>query len=129
VKYCVLFVYFYGILGFPGQVFSQACRGSLGDPVVYIDFGRGASFFAPPLGGNTNYTYVASGAPPDGSYTIEKGVTSGGASYFVSNHTANDPDGYLMMINASYQPGVFYETAVDTDLFRNRGINSPSLEL
>lgn len=106
-------------LGFINKTSSQTCQGSLGDPVVHIDFGRGSSFFGPSLGSNTTYNYVASGQPPDGSYTIEKSVNSGGAWYLLPNHTPNDPDGYLMMINASVTPGIFYETDVATDLCPN----------
>jgi gliding motility-associated-like protein len=101
------------------KTFSQTCQGSLGDPVVHIDFGRGSNFFGPPLGSNTSYTYVASGGPSDGSYTIEKSVNGGGAWYPLPNHTPNDPDGYLMMVNASYSPGIFYETDIATDLCPN----------
>ncbi|RQO70426.1 hypothetical protein DBR43_20630 [Pedobacter sp. KBW06] len=106
-------------LGFINKTSSQTCQGSLGDPVVHIDFGRGSNFFGPPLGSNTTYNYVASGQPSDGSYTIEKSVNSGGAWYLLPNHTPNDPDGYLMMINASVTPGIFYETDVATDLCPN----------
>ena len=106
-------------LCFVNKVFSQTCQGSLGDPVVHIDFGRGSNFFGPPLGNNTNYTYIPSGGPSDGYYTIEKAVSGGGAWYAMTNHTPNDPDGYLMMVNASYEPGIFYETDVATDLCPN----------
>lgn len=119
----VLFLFFsICFLIFPLKVFSQVCNGSLGDPVVSIDFGRGASFFGPALGSSTNYMYVASQEPSDGFYTIEKNVSSasyGGAWFPVANHTPNDPDGYLMMVNASNLPGIFYETEVNTDLCPN----------
>lgn len=100
---------------------AQLCNGSLGDPVVLIDFGRGSSFFGPALGNKTTYSYVASNGPIDGSYTIEKnaGSKGGGAWFYTENHTPNDPDGYLMMINAGFNPGIFYETDVPTDLCPN----------
>ena len=100
---------------------AQLCNGSLGDPVVLIDFGRGSDFFGPPLGNKTSYNYVASTVPNDGSYTIEKtaGSAQEGAWFYTENHTPNDPNGYLMMINASFNPGTFYETDVPTDLCPN----------
>lgn len=100
---------------------AQLCNGSLGDPVVLIDFGRGTDFFGPPLGNKTTYNYIASTGPNDGSYTIEKtaGSAGQGAWFYTENHTPNDPDGYLMMINASFNPGIFYETDVPTDLCPN----------
>ncbi len=101
------------------QAAAQLCNGSLGDPVVLIDFGRGTDTYGPSLGNKTTYDYVRSGTPSDGSYTIEHSVSSGGAWFDIDNHTPNDPNGYLMMINASFNPGIFYETDVPTDLCPN----------
>lgn len=115
----IFIIFLICFLIFSNKAISQLCQGSLGDPVVHIDFGRGTDFFGPSLGNNTNYSYIASGSPSDGYYTIEKGVSSGGAWYDLPNHTPSDPNGYLMMINASHTPGVFYETNVSTDLCPN----------
>ncbi|AOM76120.1 gliding motility-associated C-terminal domain-containing protein [Pedobacter steynii] len=115
----IYIIYLSCFLIFSNKAISQICQGSFGDPVVQIDFGRGSSFFGPSLGTNTNYTYMAFGSPPDGSYTIEKSVNSGGAWHLLPDHTPNDPDGYLMMVNASYAPGIFYATDVTTDLCPN----------
>jgi gliding motility-associated-like protein len=125
VQYCRLLKYkilcivlLYCSVTLPEKVFSQICTGSFGDPVVNIDFGRGKGNFGPSLGSSTNYQYTASLSPGDGSYTIVKRIGQG--SWFNTvNHTPDDPDGYMMMINASYQPGVFYETAINTDLCPN----------
>lgn len=108
----------YSGIALPEKSFSQICTGSFGDPVVNIDFGRGTSNFGPSLRSSTNYQYVASLNPGDGSYTIVKKI-GGGAWFNTINLTPNDPDGYMMMINASYQAGVFYETAITTDLCPN----------
>lgn len=108
----------YGSIALPEKSFSQICTGSFGDPVVNIDFGRGKANFGPALGSSTNYQYVTSLNPADGSYTIVKKI-GGGAWFNTVNHTPNDPDGYMMMINASYKPDVFYENAVTTDLCPN----------
>ncbi|TDQ08519.1 gliding motility-associated C-terminal domain-containing protein [Pedobacter metabolipauper] len=98
---------------------SQTCTGSLGDPVVRIDFGRGSTNTGPSIGSNTNYTYVPNN-PSDGQYTIAKN-TAGFAPgwYSFGNHTPNDPTGYMMVINAANNPGIFYETVVDIDLCPN----------
>ncbi|TKC08774.1 gliding motility-associated C-terminal domain-containing protein [Pedobacter frigoris] len=102
---------------------SQVCTGSLGDPVINIDFGRGSAFFGPGVGSNTSYNYntsSASGNPHDGDYSIAKttaGMNSGW--YTVQNHTPNDPDGYMMVVNASETPGMFYESTVAIDLCPN----------
>lgn len=125
IHYCRLFKYkflyiflIYSCVALPEKSFAQICTGSFGDPVVNIDFGRGTGNFGPSLGSSTNYLYVASLGPGDGSYTIVKKI-GGGAWFNTVNHTQNDPDGYMMMINASNQPGVFYETAIDADLCPN----------
>ncbi|WP_222538905.1 gliding motility-associated C-terminal domain-containing protein [Pedobacter polysacchareus] len=110
------------LLSFTEQTLAQLCNGSFGDPVVLIDFGRGTDFFGPSLGNKTSYSYVTSTGPSDGSYTIEQSVgysNQGGSWHYIKNHTPNDPEGYLMMINASFNPGIFYETDVPTDLCPN----------
>ena len=95
------------------KLFGQECTGALGDPVVNFDFGRGSALFGPSLGGITNYKFVA-GTPSDGDYTISKNTfgmlnqTSGW--HQITNHTPNDPDGYMMIVNASTNPGIFYQT-------------------
>ncbi len=42
-----------------------------------------------------------------------------GSWHQISNHTPNDPDGYLMIVNANDIPGVFYEAEVPVDLCPN----------
>lgn len=90
---------------------SQLCTGSLGDPVVHIDFGSASqpptSFTAP------GYSYVASGCPNDGYYTItgfSSGCFSNAWHTVAADHTGN---GYYMLVNASYQPGDFYVATVN----------------
>jgi len=103
------------------KVKAQICTGSLGDPVINIDFGRGTSNFGPSLGSSTSYRYVGSGYPEDGEYAIAKN-TNGmlpNAWFQIPNHTPNDPDGYMMIVNANYEAGVFYEAEVNTDLCQN----------
>lgn len=89
--------------------YAQLCTGSLGDPTVHITFGAGSN---PGSGvSNNNYTFTSTDCPPDGSYTIRNN-TSGcfGASWHnvSQDHTPGDVNGYFMLVNASYNPGVFY---------------------
>ncbi len=100
---------------------AQTCVGSLGDPVVNNDFGRGAANYGPALINSTTYNFVGTGTPSDGSYTITK-TTAGmhvGNWHQIRNHTPNDPDGYMMIVNANDVPGVFYEAEVPVDLCPN----------
>lgn len=88
---------------------AQLCNGSLGDPVVKIDFGTNAS--QPLPFALTNYSYVAKDCPDDGYYTI---TTSTSDCFnrtwhnLNEDHTADDIGGKMMLINASYEPGDFY---------------------
>ena len=55
-------------------------------------------------------TYIANACPEDGYYTIVHSTTgcySGTWLNVTSDHTGN-PNGYFMLINASYQPSDFY---------------------
>jgi gliding motility-associated-like protein len=89
---------------------AQTCTGSLGDPIINQDFGSGAGLGAP-LGGNyTSYPYVQDGCPNDGTYTIANSVGNcftNSWHILTGDHTGN-PNGYMMIVNASYQPGIFY---------------------
>ncbi len=89
---------------------AQLCTGTLGNPVVNIDFGTG--------GTNTGYTptnaytYINDPCPDDGYYTITNSTSNcfSNTWHTVNNdHTGN---GAFMIINASYAPGDFIRTSV-----------------
>jgi gliding motility-associated-like protein len=93
---------------------AQTCTGGLGDPIVDITFGSGAGFGGPLAAGITNMTYVANECPEDGYYTITGGTANCFANSWLNvtqDHTG-DPNGYFMLINASYQPSVFYTQTI-----------------
>lgn len=90
------------------------CSSTLGNPVVNEDFGSGAAQYGAPLpAGTTNLTYTAN-CPQDGLYTIAK---SSSGCFSTSWHTATDhtgnPNGYFMLVNASYQPSDFFVQTVN----------------
>ena len=92
---------------------SSKCNGALGDPVINEDFGSGANP-GPQLGnGITNMAYTPDNCPNDGQYTISNSLTGAGNCHpetwynIPSDHTGN-PNGYMMIVNASYQPSVFF---------------------
>jgi gliding motility-associated-like protein len=92
---------------------AQTCTGSLGDPVIKIDFGSGAATIGPALGsGITTYAY-ATGTPNDGEYTIAN-TTNGmhpGNWWPTTDHTGNT-SGYMMVVNASFNADVFYTQTI-----------------
>ena len=88
---------------------------SLGDPIVDITFGSGTATRAGALSadsGSTTYPYAATGFPNDNSYTIAN-TTAGMLTgwWTTTDHTGN-AGGYMMIVNASYTPGVFYTRTV-----------------
>jgi gliding motility-associated-like protein len=98
--------------------FSQAqlCQGSLGDPVVNIGFGSGTGLGSPLPAGVTNYIFTDSPCPDDGYYTVvnKVGDCFGTTWHQLSeDHTPNDVNGYMMLVNASFAPGDFFTTTVN----------------
>lgn len=94
---------------------AQLCTGSLGDPIININFGSGTSLIGPALPKwITNYGYESNNGPSDGNYTITQTGSNGvGGSWhaLTSDHTGN-PKGYFMLVNASNDPGFFYKDTI-----------------
>ncbi|MDB4905052.1 MAG: type sorting protein [Mucilaginibacter sp.] len=91
---------------------AQTCTGSLGDPVINQDFGSGTNPGSPLAAGVTTLTYVSSNCPNDGEYTISNNISGANNCHstwqnVTSNHSGN-PNGYMMIVNASYQPSIFF---------------------
>ncbi|MDF1695599.1 MAG: gliding motility-associated C-terminal domain-containing protein [Saprospiraceae bacterium] len=100
-----------------GALSAQVCSGNLGENIFERgDFGSG---LAPVLATNPNiapgYSYTTS-VPSDGFYTIcsNTGALAGlYPTWIVAGDNSNSPNGYMMVVNASYAPGDFYEEVVD----------------
>jgi len=100
------------------QAMTQGiCSGNLGKNIFTDgDFGSGN---APVLLTDPNiapgYTYSTQ-VPNDGSYSICS-RTSALAGLFPGwlriEDNSSDPNGYMMVVNADYEPGIFYEEDVD----------------
>jgi gliding motility-associated-like protein len=94
---------------------AQICTGSLGDPVVNITFGSGSNPGNPLAASLPNLTYTSELCPNDGYYTIvnSTGGCFGNTWHSVpADHTPNDVNGYMMLINASFNSGDFYVNSV-----------------
>jgi len=90
---------------------AQVCTGSLGDPQINVTFGSGSNPGPPLQAASTTYTFTSVNCPPDGSYTLVNSTAGcfGNSWHTVAeDHTPNDINGYMMLINASVNPGVFY---------------------
>jgi gliding motility-associated-like protein len=89
---------------------AQLCQGSLGDPVVNITFGAGANPGPPLQAATTGYQFLGADCPNDGFYTVRSNNTNcfnNSWHNLTADHTG-DPNGYYMLVNASYQPSAFY---------------------
>ncbi|MDB2462918.1 lectin, partial [Algibacter sp.] len=94
--------------------YSQLCEGSLGDPIVEIDFGSGSNRGSALDSAITAFTYRASGELDEGEYTIANSSSGLKNSWHViSDHTGNS-NGYMMVINSAViaNEGVFYTKTV-----------------
>lgn len=107
------------LIGVVGKASGQnICTGNLGENIFEAgDFGSGASNLLPfDPGIAPGYTYTLSPPPNDGLYTITNNT---GAFPFLFpgwmaiRDNSSDPNGYMMVVNASYAPGDFYDKTVD----------------
>lgn len=117
----ISFVLSLGIItALPAQ---QLCEGSLGENIFIAgDFGSGSATVLP----NDpqiapGYIYEIDPAPNDGFYTISNNTGNWSSlfqSWIRTGDNSTDPNGYMMVVNASFEPGLFYEEIV-TDLCEN----------
>jgi gliding motility-associated-like protein len=87
---------------------AQLCTGSLGDPVVNINFGTGSSSYSFTAPG---YRLTTNSCPNDGEYSITTYQSSCGRQWHSvsADHTGG---GAFMMVNASNNPGDFFVQTV-----------------
>jgi gliding motility-associated-like protein len=94
------------------HAFAQLPGGSLGDPVINETFGAGTTYGTGPAlpGTVTNFKYTAATCPQDDFYTIASSLGScfAGTWQVVPHDHTGDKNGYMMIVNSSYQPGIFY---------------------
>src|SRR6266542_6757917 len=94
---------------------AQLCTGSLGDPIVTIDFGnRDAPFALTPS--SISYTLSANGCPGPGEYGLHSLLFNCFDNTWLAtsaDHTQGDQDGKYLLVNASNYDGTFFSTKVD----------------
>lgn len=95
---------------------QDICSGNLGENIFDRgDFGSGpAAILTPDPGIAPGYNYTTT-VPSDGWYTVcnNTGALSGlYATWLAIEDNSSDPNGYMMVVNASFSPGIFYEEEV-----------------
>lgn len=108
IRYCLISILFFSVT----HIDAQLCQGSLGDPVVSLNFGAGPNP-GPSLQFPTIYGFVSNDCPNDGFYAVRNNTTScfGDSWHSLTKDHTGDPNGYFMVVNAALDSGDFY---VDT---------------
>ena len=98
---------------------QSTCSGTLGSNIFPNgDFGSGIpNIFPTNPGIAPGYNYQLNPPPNDGWYCITNNTSSWGsfaASRWIKiEDNGPEPNGYMMVVNASYQPGLFYQKTVE----------------
>lgn len=95
------------------------CDGTLGENIFTDgDFGSGFQTNLPTDANNyaPGYNYQSTPPPNDGNYIITNNTSAWGSfaasSWINIGDNSNDPNGYMMVVNASYDPSNFYEKTI-----------------
>lgn len=96
---------------------AQFCTGNVGDNIFLDgDFGSGSDniVIADP-GIAPGFFYNPVVPPYDGEYVITKdiGLWANSFNWLPIKENSDDPDGYMMVVNASFEPGLFYTKEVE----------------
>lgn len=109
--YCLLFF-------LPLGAYAQTCDGNLGDNIFDEgDFGVGSSnLLLQDPGIAPGYNYTTSPPPSDGFYVITNNTEVWSNLYptwLGIGDNSDDPNGYMMVVNASFDPGLFYDQVIE----------------
>ena len=94
------------------------CNGNLGENIfVSGDFGSGNANILPTDPGIApGFQYTTIAPPDDGEYTITNNMALWPyifPTWLQIGDNSTDPKGYMMVVNASFTPGIFYEQTID----------------
>ncbi len=105
----ISFVLFTGSMHFCSMYGQPGCV--LKEPVFNIDFGSFRKSDDLKFSSSENYERIFRNCPQDGSYAIASATSDcfGGHWNTVNqDHTPNDLEGRMMLVNAAYDPGFFF---------------------
>ena len=108
----------FGVACFSNTIFAQVCTGNIGENIFEDgDFGSGfPNILTPDPMIAPGYDYTTTTPPSDGYYIVSNNLAEWTGSYgtwLKISDNSNDPNGYMMVVNASFSPGLFYEQEVD----------------
>jgi gliding motility-associated-like protein len=88
------------------------CDGTPGAEALFLDFGSGPNFGPELPPGTTTYGYTTN--PMGGTYLVTNTADlNGGAWHTAEDHTPNDSDGYMLLFDATDEPGEFFNRTLD----------------
>jgi gliding motility-associated-like protein len=95
-----------------GALAQNLCDGEPGAAALSVDFGSGTNFGAALPPGVTNYEYTTN--PRGGTYLVTNTpALNGGAWHQGMDHTPGDTDGYMLLFDATDEPGEFYNRLLE----------------
>ena len=106
---------FLTVLGIGAQ--TDLCSGSLGENIFTDgDFGSGSyNVFPTDPGFAPGYQYSTAVPFEDGKYTLTNNSDlwlENWPTWLLIGDNSSDPEGYMMIVNASFDPGIFFENTV-----------------
>lgn len=108
------------IIQLPGKTAAQTGCANFGDPIIHITFGNIDSPMTQLPENATDYLLYQGGGQfmRPNYYTITNNAQSAGSVFHSFTDHTGDAGGGMLLVNADYQPGVFY-TEVQRDLCPN----------
>ncbi len=104
------------LFGIALQLSGQSCTGNLGDNIFTDgDFGAGpANIFPVDPQIAPGYIYSTQPPPNDGFYTLTNNIGQWASNFgwMTIGDNSPNPNGYMMVVNASFDPGLFYQQEV-----------------
>ncbi len=93
---------------------SAECTGVLGAPAVFIDFSHGSNPGPPLPAGSITYNYSSSCIINSGKYAISNSTVGCNGSWLglTQDHTPNDVNGYMLMVDGDDHRGEVYRSLV-----------------
>ena len=101
------------------EIAAQTCTGNLGENIFEDgEFGAGRPNISLDFQNIApGYNFTTDVPPNDGSFTITNNTTFWGSfaaeNWIDITDNSPDPDGYMMVVNASFEPSLFYDQTIE----------------